>query len=155
MLGLMWDVEAVDAEAVRPLRREVLRPGQPAEHLVYDGDESPETLHAAVVQEGRIVGVVSIMRDGHPRTPRPGDWRIRGMASSPSRRGEGIGTALLDRCLAHAREHGGRRIWCNARVHARTLYERAGFIVEGERYEIPTIGAHYLMTRELNGDQMA
>jgi predicted GNAT family N-acyltransferase len=149
----MWDLEAVDTEAVRPLRRDVLRPGQSAEQLEYDGDEAPDTLHAAVVQGGQIVGVVSVMRDGHPRAPLPGDWRIRGMASSPSRRGEGIGTALLDRCLAHVREHSGRRIWCHARVHARTLYERAGFTVEGEQYEIPTIGAHYLMASKLSRDE--
>jgi GNAT superfamily N-acetyltransferase len=88
---------AVDAAAVRPLRGEILRPGQSSAELVFPGDDAPETLHVAVVSGGRVLGVASVMCDAHPREPRPGDWRIRGMASRPEMRGRGIGAALLAR----------------------------------------------------------
>ena len=140
---------AVDAEAVRPLRAEVLRPGQPREQLIFQGDHERDTLHAAVAVEGRIVGVASVMREPYPHNPRDGDWRIRGMATSAEMRGRGIGAALLARCEEHARDHAGARLWCNARVRARTLYERAGFAVDGDPFEIPMIGAHYLMRKPL------
>jgi GNAT superfamily N-acetyltransferase len=133
------------APEVRPLRREVLRPGQSDERLRFHGDDDPFTLHLAALREGRIVAVASVMPEGMPAGPRPGDWRIRGMASAPAVRGQGIGSAMLERCVEHAKEHGGSRIWCNARVGARSLYERAGLRVRGERFELPGIGEHHLM----------
>jgi len=138
---------AVDAELVRPLRAEVLRPGQSREQLAFPGDDAPETLHAAVAIDGRIVGVASVMREPYPHDPLPGDWRVRGMATSFEARGRGIGAALLARCEEHVRDQGGTRLWCNARVRARAFYERAGFAVEGEVFEVPTIGSHYLMCK--------
>ncbi len=148
-------VEAVDAEAVRPLRGEILRPGQSGDQLAFPGDDAPDSLHVAGALDGRIVGVGSVMRDGHPVTPRVGDWRVRGMATSEDMRGRGIGAAMLARCEAHARNAGGGRLWCNARVRAREFYERAGLEVEGELFDIPTIGAHYLMSKTLDGSQRA
>ncbi len=134
---------------MRPMRAEVLRPGQSAAELIYPGDEAPGTLHAAVRLDGEVVGIASVMRDPHPVSPLPGDWRIRGMASRPELRGRGIGAALLACCEVHARERGGVRIWCNARAGARGFYERGGFSFEGERFEIVGIGPHYLMAKRL------
>jgi len=145
----MWPI-AVDAELVRPLRAEVLRPGQSQEQLTFPGDDAADTLHAAVRIDGRIVGVASVMREPHPHDPLPGDWRVRGMATSVEMRGRGVGGALLARCEEHVRDQGGARLWCNARVRARTFYERAGFAVEGEAFEVPAIGPHYLMCKPLH-----
>ncbi len=142
-------VEAVAAELVRPLRATVLRPGQPAGALVYAGDEDPRTGHLAVRHEGRLVGIATVMPDGHPLGPRPGDWRIRGMAVEPARRRAGTGSALLAACEAHARDGGGSRLWCNARIDARNLYLRIGMVIEGEQFEIPGIGMHFLMSKPL------
>jgi ribosomal protein S18 acetylase RimI-like enzyme len=38
-----------------------------------------------------------------------------------------------------------RNLWCNARVAAITLYERLGFVAEGERFEFPQVGPHQRM----------
>jgi ribosomal protein S18 acetylase RimI-like enzyme len=81
----------------------------------------------------------------------PGAWRIRGMATAPAARGRGAGTAVLDALLAHARANGATRVWCNARIGARTLYERAGLGVVSEEFEIPEIGPHYVMERRFDG----
>jgi ribosomal protein S18 acetylase RimI-like enzyme len=145
------EIRGVGALVVRDLRREVLRPGQSDAQLRYRGDDDPGSLHLAAFAGERIVGVASVMREGLPGEPRPGDWRVRGMASAPDVRGRGIGSALLARCVEHARERGGARIWCNARVGARSVYERAGLRVRGERFELPEIGDHYLMLMDLPG----
>ena len=142
--------EPVHAAMVRPLRGEVLRPGEAPERLIYPGDEAPDTLHLAAFSVGRVVGIVTVMADGHPRSPQSGDWRIRGMATVPAMRNEGIGSAMLTRCEIHAREQRGTRLWCNARIGARTLYERIGMTVEGELFEIAGIGEHYLMSKPLD-----
>jgi GNAT superfamily N-acetyltransferase len=142
-------VESASAEAVRPLRQAVLRPHQRPEDLVYPGDDAPGTLHAIVRDGDAIAGVATVSREDHPRDPGDGDWRVRGMATTPGSRGTGVGAALLEACVAHARAQGGRRVWCNARTPARGFYERAGFAAEGEEFEIEGIGPHYLMSLAL------
>jgi len=50
---------------------------------------------------------------------------------SPERRGAGIGTRLLNRAIAFAREQGCRRITLNtdrSNLSARRLYEKHGFV---------------------------
>jgi GNAT superfamily N-acetyltransferase len=89
------------------------------------------------------------MSEPHPREPRPGDWRVRGMATLPAMRGLGLGSAVLAACESHAAGAGGKRLWCNARVGARGFYERAGLTVEGGVFEIAGIGPHVLMTKRL------
>jgi GNAT superfamily N-acetyltransferase len=143
-------VEAVDAEAVRPLRGAVLRPGRPVSELFFEADDDPRTGHYAVRDAGTIVGVATVMPGGHPGDPRPGDWRIRGMAVEQDHRGGGIGSALLTACEAHARRGGGSRLWCNARIAAINLYLRSGMVIEGEQFDIPGIGMHLLMSRALD-----
>lgn len=142
--------EPVHAAMVRPLRGEVLRPGEAPERLIYPGDEDPSTLHLAAFRDGNVVGIVTVMADGHPTSPRPGDWRVRGMATVEAMRNEGIGGAMLARGETHAREQAGTRLWCNARVGARTLYERIGMTVEGDVFEIAGIGEHYVMSKPLD-----
>jgi GNAT superfamily N-acetyltransferase len=142
-------VHPVPAAAVRPLRQAVLRPTQDPEDLVYPGDELPGALHVAAHVDGGIVGVATIAPEPHPHAPAAGDWRVRGMATAPAARGRGLGAALLGACLDHARAHGGRRVWCNARRPAVAFYERAGLRVEGEEFELPEIGPHVLMAAGL------
>ncbi len=69
------------------------------------------------------------------------------MATAPDWRGRGLGTAVLDALIDHAAAHGGGLVWCNARVPARRLYERAGLVARGAVFDIPGIGPHIQMWR--------
>jgi ribosomal protein S18 acetylase RimI-like enzyme len=71
------------------------------------------------------------------------------MAAAPDVRGRGAGTAVLAALVEHAVAHGATRIWCNARTAAISLYERAGFAVVSEQFEVPHIGPHVRMERDL------
>jgi uncharacterized protein (TIGR02453 family) len=70
---------------------------------------------------------------------------VRGMATAPQARGRGAGTAVLDALVRHAAAEGAASLWCNARVRAISLYERAGFTVASEVFEPPDIGPHVRM----------
>jgi len=143
-------VVAVDAQAGRALRMAVLRPEQDPAEPMYAREREPSTLHfAALGAGGEVLAVGSTMPDGHPLEPRPGDWRVRGMATEPHERGRGLGALVLAAVEAAAREGGARRLWCNARTPARGFYERAGFIAEGEEFEIAGIGPHFVMAKPL------
>jgi ribosomal protein S18 acetylase RimI-like enzyme len=129
--------------ATRPLRQSILRPHQTLDELA--GHEPAGAFAVGVVDDDRLVSVGFVAPDG-----KPGSWRIRGMATEPEVRGRGAGTAVLDALVAHACKEGARRIWCNARSPARSLYERAGFTVASDEFELPEIGPHYVMERNIS-----
>ena len=64
-----------------------------------------------------------------------------GAPGARPRRGHGGARALL----RHASAHGATSVWCNARVRAIPLYERAGLRVVSDVFEPPDIGPHVRM----------
>lgn len=141
----MVRIAAIPVADTRSLRHSVLRPQEPLETIV--SHEPPGAVAFAAFEDGdeRPIAVGLVGPGGEP-----GSWRVRGMATEPEARGRGAGTAVLDALVAHARENGARLVWCNARVGARTLYERAGFSATSEEFEIETIGPHYRMELALS-----
>lgn len=148
------DVRPITAAQTRPLRSEVLRPGQPPEALFYAGDDAPGSFHAGAFDGGEIVGTASVYLEPMPIQP-PADldpqraFRLRGMATRPEYQGRGIGRAVLGLCVEHARAAGAEVLWCNARVGALGFYLRLGFATIGEEFEIAGIGPHFVMWRDL------
>lgn len=142
-------IRPITADQVRLLRHALLRPFEPPSRIVYHGDDAPNTLHAGAFEGPCLVGIASVCHEPMPDGREPASWRLRGMATLPSVRGAGYGRALLQTCFDHIRAHGGRLLWCNARVVALGFYERLGFVAEGPEFEIVPIGPHYVMTRAL------
>ncbi len=143
-------VLAIGAQQGQPLRMAVLRPGRSPGEPMYPLERDPATAHyAALGEDGAVLAVGSVMEEAHPREPREGDWRVRGMATRPELRGRGLGGLVLGALEAHARERGCRRLWCNARTGARAFYERGGWSAEGEEFEVEGIGPHFLMAKAL------
>lgn len=144
-----FDIRPITAEETRWLRHTLLRPNQRPEELVYVGDDSPESLHAGAFLEGRLVAIVSVTHHPFPGAPGEGGWQLRGIATLPEVRGQGVGTALVRACLAHVAAHGGTILWCNGRTSARPFYEGLGFQIWGEEFERPHTGPHYVFWREV------
>ncbi len=139
-----------DAETIA-VRWPVLRPEFARETAVFDGDDAPDTLHFGAFDRGALVGVASIYRATFPAQPDvPHAMQLRGMATLPEVRGRGFGDALLATCVAAAREKGATRIWCNARTSAADFYVRRGWRIIGGEFDIPTVGPHFRMWRELS-----
>lgn len=116
----------------------MLRPHQAIEELAAHEPEGAFAIGA--FDGGELVAVGLVGPDGPP-----GSWRVRGMATTPQARGRGAGAAILQGLVSHAVAQGATRVWCNARTPARTLYERAGFEVVSDEFELPEIGPHVVM----------
>jgi GNAT superfamily N-acetyltransferase len=145
-------------EATRPLRQQLLRQHTPVDQLVYPGDLAPDTLHVGAFVGGQHIGIATVMcqppthSKGIPSDyPNPIDasaWRLRGMATVPAQRGQGIGRQMLQACIRHVAQQGGSVLWCDARIAARNFYQQNGFRVLGETYHVPDVGPHYFMQRQ-------
>ena len=150
----------VPAEAVRPLRTRILRPGWVDRLATYDQDETV-AVHVAAYRAGDSEphGVGTVYAEPPPDANRdeiPADayapgaaWRLRGMATSEEARGSGLGRVVLEECFAIVREADGRVLWCNARVGAIPFYRRLGLACVGPEFDIPPIGPHYVMWRRV------
>jgi len=125
------------------LRAQVLRPGRPAETAVFDGDSDPETIHlGAFTDDGRCVAVTTLVRNK--------GLQLRGMAVALEMRGRGVGAALLHAAHDAAAEAGFDSLWCNARQSAAGFYERHGWVIESDEFDVPGIGPHYTMRYRLD-----
>lgn len=143
-------VEVVDAAVTAPLRQAVLRPHQTIEEMAASVHDGEGTIHVAARREGRVVGTGSVRHEAPPWAPDDmGAWRLRGMATAPDQRGQGIGAAVLAALLDQVIAAGGSTVWCSARTPARVFYERAGFVTTGEGWVDPLIGPHVHMWRPL------
>lgn len=141
-------IRKVSAEDVYPLRLLVLRPNRTLADCVWAQDKDPDTAHFAAEIAGHIVGIASIAICPRESDP-PNTWRLRGMATEPSKQGQGIGTMVLAACLAHARSKQGALMWCNARTSALAFYRKHGFETVGDEFETPGVGPHFVMVRKL------
>lgn len=146
-------IKRITAGETRPLRHLVLRPDEAAEKLIYPGDDAPETAHFGAILDDEVVGIATIYRE-----PMPDDeaierasksWRLRGMATAENVRRTGLGGKILTRCIEHVRANGDVFLWCNARFVAVEFYRAYGFQTRGEPFDIPPIGMHYVMWREV------
>ncbi|MFC0437924.1 GNAT family N-acetyltransferase [Kutzneria buriramensis] len=94
--------------------------------------------------DGRRVGCVSCV------TGDDGEAVLRILLVHPDGRGHGIGSRLVDTCLAHARERGFKRLrlWTtNRQATAREVYLRRGFVLVDEqpqrRFGADVVGETY------------
>ena len=132
------ELRQIPLEATRALRQEVLRPHRAVDELA--GHEPAGAVAFGAFADDELLAVGLVGAEGEP-----GDWRVRGMATRPDARGQGAGTHVLNALVQHATAHGATRVWCNARVRALTLYQRAGFVIASGEFEPPDIGPHYRM----------
>lgn len=147
----MSDVEVkfITSAETHPLRAAILRPGQPPETLRYPGDDADETRHFGAYSAGELMGIASIYREASPHEDDPNAWRLRGMATITVMQGRGFGRTILEACIEHVTRRDGTVLWCNARTSAVGFYKASGFDIIGEEFDIPGIGAHFLMLRRI------
>jgi GNAT superfamily N-acetyltransferase len=134
---------------VLALRHRELRPGLPLATAAFDRDDEPATLHVGAFLGPACdnVGCASFMRCAHAGRPA---YQLRGMATRSDLVGRGVGGAVLRFGEEELRRTGVGLLWCNARVAAVAFYEKMGWSVVSEVFDVPTVGPHHVMRRILS-----
>lgn len=153
-------MEQIDPYATVWLRQRVLRPHQTYDEVRAETDV-PELFAIGALVERSLASCAVAHPDAFPGAGLPDGassavggqrpWRLRGVATDPEHRGHGYASSVLARLLDELRLRGAGLVWCNARLPARGLYERAGFVTSGEPWDDPLIGPHIRMWRRVDG----
>ena len=143
-------LQHVTAEETLPLRMSVLRPGQPIENCRYKEDSLATTFHLGALIDGKIVCNGTFMKDICSHFPAEiSAYRLRGMATHPDFRGLQLGSRLLKEAEDVLRLRGCKLLWFNARETAFVFYEKSGFQMIGDMFDIASIGPHKVMYKWL------
>ena len=146
-----FTIRRADLQEVADLRYAILRAGLPRNAADFPGDDDPATRHYAAysaANPSELLACLSFMpsvwkSDDNQSEPA---WQLRGMAVADQSQRTGVGRALV--VFAQADLFGTTPIkhhWCNARKHAVGFYEKLGWRVVSEEFDIPTAGPHYVM----------
>jgi len=137
-------------DEILALRHAVLRPGRPLEAARYAEDDDPATIHLGAFVDGRAIGCATLLKK-----PFRGEtaWQLRGMATSPAHRRQGVGSAMI-RCMIETliATDPHTLIWCNARLIAIDFYRRQRFETVTGTFRVPDVGPHVRMIRRVNAD---
>ncbi|HXS67844.1 MAG TPA: GNAT family N-acetyltransferase [Candidatus Polarisedimenticolia bacterium] len=141
----------VSIEQIIQLRHRLLRAGLPAEAAQFPGDSDSTTWHVGVFypsppdENAPAVSCASFMLNSYKEEPA---WQLRGMCTDNPHQGRGFGGKLL-MCAQAAilKVSNVRFFWCNARVPALPFYQKHGWVVDSEVFDIPTAGPHRKMVK--------
>jgi predicted GNAT family N-acyltransferase len=137
----------ITAEETYPLRRSVLRNGDPDAPVVYPQDQWPGMVHLGVRLDGLLVGTSSWVPHAFPGNSLARAVQLRGMATAHSMQGTGLGGVLLEAGCARAAS-AVPVVWARARDAALAFYTRHGFVVTGDGFIDDTSGLpHHLVHR--------
>ncbi|MFZ3230926.1 MAG: GNAT family N-acetyltransferase [Pseudobdellovibrio sp.] len=137
--------EAID------LRSRILRPGQPIENCIYDGDNLNSSFHLGVrLNENQIICNGTFIQQPHKffkSSVIP--YRLRGMATDSQFQKQGLGSLIINTALKIIKDKQGDLLWFNARTSAEIFYSKLGFCSTEEIFDIPLAGPHKVMYKWL------
>ena len=146
------NVEIISASETIDLRSRVLRPGLPTELSVFEGDQDPSTIHLGLRDSltNKIVCNGTLMINVCSYFPEfQNAYRLRGMATDPAFQQKGLGKILITAAENLLKQKQIPFFWFNARQSAFGFYEKCGYQMIGELFDIPTVGAHKVMYKIL------
>lgn len=149
------EIRNISGEATYPVRHPVLRAGRPIEDCCFKGDELSTTFHVGAFINDKIVAVATFLlhKDATIEEIKHHTeeqcYQLRGMAVLEEIQGKQVGKKLLEYGEQFLRNKKVSALWFNARVKAVPFYEKLGYQVISDAFEIEPIGTHYKMYKSL------
>ena len=145
----MVQVRLIAATDTYTIRQEILRPTQSIDDCKYEGDLDESTFHVGAFVDGKLICIGSFYQEAQEGLEGDKPYRLRGMATLPAYRGNGIGKQLIEYSEEILNERGCELWWCNARTSAGRYYKKLGLIQLGDIFVIDPIGPHVKMYKKL------
>jgi ribosomal protein S18 acetylase RimI-like enzyme len=143
-------VRALHASETKPLRHLVLWPHIENESdCVMSIDDDHETLHLGCIVDDIVASVGTIYPESSAKIQATRPYRLRAMATHPDYRRQHLGEMLLQHAFKTLLARGCDVLWCDARLVAVPFYTSLGFRVLPEIYDVPLIGPHQFMWKEI------
>ena len=143
----MIEIKFISAEETYRIRKKILRKNIPLTEKT-EGDFDKNTFHLGAFIDDKLVSVATFMQNDSQYFNGL-QYRLRGMATLESFQGKGFGKKLIFKALEVLKERKATILWCNARVVALNFYKKLGFKTIGTEFDIPFIGPHYVMYKNL------
>ena len=142
-------IKEISSLATFSVRHQVLRAGKPIDSCSFEGDDLATTKHFGVLEENNLVGVISIFKNNHPYFEDTNSFQIRGMAVLKNFQKRGLGEQLVKHCENYITTQRSSFIWFNARENAVGFYEKLGYKINADAFDIQDVGTHYVMYKKL------
>ena len=142
-------IKQIQAQETYRVRQPVLRAGRPIEDCEFENDTHPDTFHLGLFFKSDLIGVVTLMKIINQNFNAPNQYQLRGMAILNAYQGLKYGNLLVNAGESLVTQRKGKLIWLNAREVAVKFYERNGYKINGESFNIPNVGPHYMMFKTL------
>ncbi|MCX2680398.1 GNAT family N-acetyltransferase [Galbibacter sp. EGI 63066] len=146
----MYNVKEITSEEAHVVRHPVLRPGKPFETAIFPEDVLDGTFHVGILNDGKPVGTMSMIRKNNSQLEAENAYQLRGMAILHEHQRKGLGEMIVQKAEEMVLEKGGTLIWLNAREVALGFYKKMGYEISGDEFMVPGIGLHFLMFKNLN-----
>ncbi len=140
-------IKEITVEETYGIRKDELRKNMDLPSQ-FRGDLDADTFHLGLFINNEIVSIVSFMRSDYKEFTEK-QFQLRGMATKENYQGKGFGKMLITKAEELLKEKEVIIIWCNARIVALDFYKKQGFKIIGKEFDIPQIGGHFVMYKEL------
>lgn len=142
-------VKFIPVDLTLPLRSKILRNGKPFSDCIYPTDEVAGIFHLGFYLNEEIVSIATFFPNNYKSNKSLG-YQLRGMATDQGHLGRGYGKQIIKFAVEYIRNTNAQYIWCNARTSAIQFYQKLGFELVSEEFEMAEIGPHYEMILKLN-----
>jgi GNAT superfamily N-acetyltransferase len=143
-------IRMAGVDEIKSLRHLVLWPHLESTELCEIApDRLDSTFHLAAFIGDKIVGTSTFIVDINDKFDEKNQYRLRAMATAPEVRGWGVGARIIEVAEKELKNKGIKLLWCDARLIATGFYEKQNFKMKGAVYQVPKIGPHKLMYKEI------
>lgn len=142
-------VKFIPLELTLGLRSKVLRNDIPLDECTFNTDQVEGVFHLGYYVENEITTVATFFPNNEVDEDKFG-YQLRGMATDPLFAGKGFGKQLINFAVDYIKTTNADYIWCNARSSAIKFYEKLGFEIISDEFEVSGVGPHYKMILKLN-----
>ncbi len=146
----MIKIKIITTTETYPIRQVVLRKGKAIETCYFEGDELPTTTHYGIFKKNKLIGVVSSFYNNNNLFENKNQIQLRGMAILETEQKKGFGNMLIKCIEKDINTQNISLIWFNARENTILFYEKLGYSILGNQFEILGIGKHYMMYKKLS-----